>query len=277
MAKKDETKTEVPVETPIMEAPPVVKQPTRKEPSNRIINDWEIKDRRYVLKNGKTPLSYSVKTRNLFYFDEKLGYEREIQYSENQQTPFVDEFKGQVRPGRIVFRNGVMFVPKEKVMLQKFMSLYHPYKNTLWFEVMPQQKAVSELETLDMELDAMIAARTMEIDMVEAIMRTEVGSKVSEMTSKELKRDILIFAKKNPKLLMSLMKDDNIHLRNIAIKAREQGIINLSADQRTVTYAANGRKLLNVPFEEHPFSAIASWFKTDEGLEVLKTVEKQLK
>ena len=46
MAKKQETKTEVPVETPVMEAPPVVKQPTRKEPSNRIINDWEIKDRR---------------------------------------------------------------------------------------------------------------------------------------------------------------------------------------------------------------------------------------
>jgi hypothetical protein len=260
-----------------MEAPPVVKQQSRKEPSKRIINDWEIKDRRYVLKNGKSPLSYSIKARGLFYFDEEAGYEREIQYCENQQTPFVDEFKGQLRPGRIVFRNGVMFVPKEKVMLQKFMSLYHPYRKSIWFEVMPQRRAASELDNLDMELDAMIAARTMDIDMVEAIIRTEVGSKVSTMTSKELKRDVLIFAKNKPTLFMSLMKDDNIHLRNIAIKAREQGIINLSPDQRTVTYGSNGRKLLNVPFDEHPFSAIASWFKTDEGLEVLKTVEKQLK
>jgi hypothetical protein len=31
----------------------------------------------------------------------------------------------------------------------------------------------------------------MDIDMAEAIMRVEVGSKVSEMSSKELKRDLL--------------------------------------------------------------------------------------
>ena len=27
---------------------------------------------------------------------------------------------------------------------------------------------------------------------------------------------------------------------------------------------------LTVPFEEHPYSALAAWFKTDEGIEVLK-------
>jgi hypothetical protein len=123
----------------------------------------------------------------------------------------------------------------------------------------------------------MVAARTMEIDMVEAIMRTEIGSRVSELSSKELKRDILILAKQKPNLLLSLMKDDNIHLRNIGIKAVEQNILNLSGDQRTISYTSNGRKLLNVPFDEHPYSALAAWFKTDEGMEVLKTVERQLR
>ena len=116
----------------------------------------------------------------------------------------------------------------------------------------------------------------MEIDMVEAIMRTEIGSRVSELSSKELKRDILILAKQKPNLLLSLMKDDNIHLRNIGIKAVEQNILNLSGDQRTLSYTSNGRKLMNIPFDEHPYSAIAAWFKTDEGMEILKTVEKQL-
>jgi hypothetical protein len=31
-----------------------------------------------------------------------------------------------------------------------------------------------------------------------------------------------------------------------------------------------------VPFEEHPYNALAAWFKTDEGMDVLKVVEKQL-
>ena len=138
-------------------------------------------------------------------------------------------------------------------------------------------EAATELETLDLELDAMVAARSMDIDLIEAIMRTQTGSGVTEMTSKELKRDALMFAKKQPKLFLSLMKDDNIHLRNLGIKAVEQNIMRISDDQRTLYWTSNDRKLLNVPFDEHPYSALAAWFKTDEGLEVLKSVEKQLK
>ena len=276
MAKKQETKTEVAIETPVMEVPPVVKQPKRKEPTNRVIDGWEVRDRVYKLKGNLTPLSYHVGSRGKYYFDEEKGYEREILLTENQNTPFVDEFKGQVRPGRIIFRNGVLFIPRNKIMAQKIMSIYHPSVNKLWEEDKPKEVAVTQLENLDHQLDAMIAARTMDIDTIEAIMRTEVGSKVTKMTSKELKRDILILAKERPSLVLSLMEDDNIHLRNIGIKAVEQNILSLSGDQRTLSYTSNGRKLMNIPFEEHPYSAIAAWFKTDEGMEILKTVEKQL-
>jgi hypothetical protein len=40
---------------------------------------------------------------------------------------------------------------------------------------------------------------------------------------------------------------------------------------------SNNRKLLDVPFDENPYSALAQWFKTDDGVEVYKSVEKQLK
>ena len=39
------------------------------------------------------------------------------------------------------------------------------------------------------------------------------------MTSRELKRDVLVFAKKNPKLFMNLVNDDNVEVRNFGIKA----------------------------------------------------------
>ena len=252
-------------------------KPKRQEPTQgKVINDWEIKDRRYVLNGNLQPLSYSIKTAGNYYFDEEKGYEREIVYAENQNTPFVDEMKGDIRPKRIMFRNGVLFVPKNKVMLQKMLSLYHPQRDKLWREIKPRVRASEDLDILNFELDAMVAARNLDIDMVEAIMRVEIGSKVSEMTSKELKKDILIFAKRKPKLLLDLINDDNIHLRNIGIKATERGIIRLSSDQRTFTWGSNNRKLINVPFDEHPYSVLAAWFKTDEGMEVLKSVEKQL-
>ena len=268
----EETFEEVAVETP-----PVVKQPKRKEPTREIINDWVIKDRIYLLKDGSTPLTFSIRANNIYYFDKEKGYEREIMLTETQHTPFVEEFKGQIRPGRIMFRNGVLHIPKSKVNFQKFMSIYHPKVNKLWYEVKPTARAANQLDVLNIELDAMIEARNLDIDMVEAIMRVELGSKVSKMTSKELKRDILIFAKNKPKLFLDLCRDENIHLRNIGIKATEMGVIRLSSDQRTFIWASNDRKLMNVPFDEHPYSALAAWFKTDEGMEVLQYVEKELK
>ena len=116
----------------------------------------------------------------------------------------------------------------------------------------------------------------MDIDQIEAIMRVEVGSKVSQMSSKELKRDLLLFAKNNPSLFVELANDENVQLRNVAIVATENGVINLSQDQRTFIWGSNGRKLMNVPFDENPYSAMAAWFKTDEGVEVYKSIEKKL-
>ena len=137
-------------------------------------------------------------------------------------------------------------------------------------------EAEDELDIIELQVDALNAAREMDVDQSEAIMRVELGSKVSKMSSKELKRDLLLFAKKNPSLFLELANDENVQLRNIAIVAAESGIVKLSQDQRTFTWGSNGRKLMNVPFDENPYSAMAAWFKTDEGVEVYKSIEKKL-
>jgi hypothetical protein len=85
-----------------------------------------------------------------------------------------------------------------------------------------------------------------------------------------------LFARTNPQLFISLANDDNVQLRNLAIRAVEAGIINLSGDQRTFTWGSNGRKLMNVPFDENPYSAFASFLKTDEGVEIYKSIDKKL-
>ena len=138
-------------------------------------------------------------------------------------------------------------------------------------------EAHDELDTMELQIDALNAARSMDIDHLEAIMRVEVGSKVNQMSSKELKRDALMFARQNPALFIDLAKDENVQLRNFAILATEAKIIKLADDQRSFTWASNGKKLMSVPFEENPYSAMAAFFKTDEGVEVFKSIEKKLK
>ena len=273
MAKKKQTKVEEPVveETVVVEQPKVEAPKIKAKPKNT----WEIKDRVYYLKSKRKPLSRSIKSANLFWFDKEKGYEREIKYCQNQRTCFVDEMKGEQRLEHIVFRSGSLFVPKEKATLQKFLSLYHPDNNKLFYEHKPIEIAENQIEILEMEADAILMARQMDIDLAEAIMRVEKGSEVSKMSSKELKRDLLLFARNNPSLFLELANDDNVVLRNFGIRAVEEGIIRLSSDQRYFTWGSTDRKLMTVPFDEHPYTALAHWFKTDEGMEIYTQIEKR--
>jgi hypothetical protein len=256
---------------------PVVEKPKRKEPTKKNNNGWEMKDRTYYLANDRSPLSYTLKTSNVYYFDEEKGYERELKYTSNQKTVFVDEMQGDQRLEHVVFRNGIISVPKNKQPLQKLLSIYHPHKDSLYFEHKPLAIAAQEIDILEMEIEALNAAQNLDVDMAEAVMRVEIGSKVSEMSSKELKRDLLLYAKRNPELFLELVNDENVVLRNFGIRATEMGILKLSPDQRTFSWGSNNRKLMNVPFDEHPYSALAAWFKTDEGMEVYSSIEKRLK
>ena len=243
--------------------------------------EWEVKDRIYYLTGNKSPLTLKIPGRHtkkhaLLYFDNVTGKQREIRYATNQVSPLVDEQKGEVTLGHIMFKDGTLVVPKQQQNLQKLLSLYHPLKGKLYEEYSAVEEAEDELDELELQIDALNAAKSMDIDQIEAIMRVEVGSKVSQMSSKELKRDLLLFAKNNPSLFIELANDENVQLRNVAIVAAENGVINLSQDQRTFTWGSNGRKLMNVPFDENPYSAMAAWFKTDEGVEVYKSIEKKL-
>ena len=280
MAKKQETK-KVEVEKPqikeevVVETPPVVEQPTVRE-RVKPKNEWEVKDRLYILKGGKKPLSRSIKSANIYYFDEEKGYERELKYCQNQKTSFVDEMKGDQRLEHIIFRSGNLLVEKEKVTLQKLLSLYHPHRDNIYEEYKPAALAEEEIDILEMQVDALTAARNIDIDMAEAIMRVEKGSKVAKLSSKELRRDLLVFARNNPKLFLELADDENVMLRNFGIRAVEAGILRLSTDQRNFLWGSNGRKLMVIPFDEHPYTALAHWFKTDEGMEIYSNIEKRL-
>jgi len=249
--------------------------------TKEITPKWEIKDRRYFLLNGAEPLTYTLGSKNtrrhpLLWFDPVTNEQRELRYATNMNSPFIDEQKGEAILGHIIFQEGVLAVPKEQQNLQKLLSLYHPRINAVYGEWQAEEVAIDQLEDINLELDAMMAAKNMEIDHAEAVLRVELGSKVSSLSSKELRRDLLLMAKSNPSSFLAIANDENVGLRNTGIVAVEQRILVLSQDQREFLWGSNNRKLMTIPFDENPYSALAAWFKTDEGVEVFQTIKKKL-
>jgi hypothetical protein len=241
---------------------------------------WEIKDRTYVLTGNRSPISWTIQTKHtarkpLLYFDEATGINREIRYATNQRSLFVDEQDGAVTLSHVMFLDGVLYVPKEEQNLQKLLSLYHPERNKLWEEIDEVQEAEDEIDVLELELEALNLVNEIDIEHLEAIMRTELGSTVASLSSKELKRDAYRFAKSQPVLFLELVQDEDIKLRNLANRAVEVGILQLT-DDNTVFKFANGKKVLTVPFEQHPYAALAQYFKTDEGVDLMKSITKKL-
>jgi len=276
--KKELESNEFDVDTITMEetiVPKEIKPKTLKD-------TWVIKDRTYIISDSHAPLTFTLQGKHtlrypLLWFNKETGEQEEIRYATNQNSPLVSQQKGQSTLGHIIFENGILNVPKEKQNLQKLLSLYHPGLNIKYTEFDPTLEAEDELEDLELEVMALNAALEMDIDQAESIVRVEVGSRVNKMSSKEIKRDLLLLARNNPSLFIELANDDNVQLRNIAIRAVESNIIKLSPDNRTFHWGENNRKLMTVPFDENPYSAMAAFFKTDEGVEVFKSIEKKLK
>ena len=256
------------------------KQPKKVEVKN--IPSWEIKDRQYYLIGNNSPLTYVLTSKStprkpLLWFDEEKGYNREIRYASNQRSCFIDEQDGNAILDHVIFEEGVLNVPKTNQPLQKLLSLYHSKKSYVYDEKDEVAEAKDDLVSIEVEMEALNTAMSIDVDQSEAILRVELGSRVDQMSSAELKRDLYMFARNNPMLFLELVNDDNVMLRNLAIKASEMGVIVLSQDQRTFAWGSNNKKLMTVPFDENPYSAFAAFLKTDEGVEIFKSIEKKLK
>ena len=150
---------------------------------------WEIKDRTYFVTGRYKPLTLRIPSRHsrkfpMLWFDQETNKQRELRYATNQNSPFVDEQKGEATMGTILFKDGALVVPKNQQALQKLLSLYHPMKGKRYREFDSIVQAVDQLDLMELQIDALNAARSMDVEHLEAIMRVEVGSKVNDMSSK---------------------------------------------------------------------------------------------
>lgn len=235
-------------------------------------------DKVYRLKIG-TPLSYTLASRNhprfpLMWYDEKNNVNRALRYATNQKSPFEDEQDGTSIIEPIVFEDGFLRVPKQNPALQMFLH-YHPMNGIIFAEVDKEKDAAAEVKELDTEVDALIEARSLNIEQIEMLTRVMFGKDPSVTSTAELKRDILVFAKTNPKDFMNIINDPELKFQAKVRMFFEHKLLALRNNDKEAWYntPTNKKKMLSVPFGEDPYEVVASFLKSDEGIDSLRMLE----
>ena len=239
-------------------------------------------DKVYKLTRDAAPLSFMLPTRNtkrfpLLYFDEELGINKPLRYSRNQKTPFEDEQDGSAIIEPIIFEDGFLSVPRNNPVLQEFLH-YHPMNGIRFVEVDEEKDAQDELDSINQELDALAEARALSIEQLEVMTRVLFGKDPSRLTTAELKRDILIFAKREPHAFMNSLTDPNLKLSSNVQTFFDDKLLAFRNSNKDVYFnlPSNKKRMLTIPFGEDPMHVVSSYLQSDDGIEILKMLENQL-
>lgn len=242
----------------------------------------QLTEKIYLLKNGKSPLTFVLQSRHsrrspLLWFDEEKGVNRTLRYARNQRSPFEDEQDDSAIVEPIMFENGVLKVSKTDTVLQKFLEL-HPKNGSVFEEFVAERDAEKEIEEMNYEVDALIAAREMSIDKCEEILRELIGNRVENMTSKEVRRDILVFARNNPYDLLTLAGNPEVKMKNNIAQFFDMNIIQFRNKNKDVYFnLPNSKKrMLTVPEGEDGMDAVKTYFETEEGETIYNKLCREL-
>tara|TARA_R100000935_G_scaffold34770_1_gene55410 strand:+ start:222 stop:977 length:756 start_codon:yes stop_codon:yes gene_type:complete len=245
----------------------------------------EYKAKAYRLKGDKAPLSYMLSSRHssrspLLHFDDDTGTNRPLRYARNQKSPFEDEQDGNAILEPIVFEDGLLMVTKQNQILQQFLHL-HPSNGNVFEEINKERDATQELEWVEYELEAQISAKTItkDINKLTQVCRVLMGNSIENMTTSELKRDILVYAKNNPEDFLDTINDPMLELMDDVNRFFSKSLLSFRNSGKDVYYNLpnNKKKMLTIPFGEDPNYIVASFMTSDDGLEVYKLLKNKLK
>jgi hypothetical protein len=240
-------------------------------------------DKQYRLVQEIAPLSFMLPTRNskrfpLMYFDDETGVNRSLRYASNQKSPFEDEQDGNAILSPIIFEDGFLHVPKQNQILQEFLH-YHPLNRVKFAEVNAAKDAEEEVEMLMIEADAMTEAKSLSLDQLETVCRVLFNKDTSKVSTAELRRDILVFAKNYPEDFIEVINDPELKMAGTVQQFFDKGVLAFRKSNKEVWFntGTNKTKMLNVPFGQDGMDLVISYLKSDEGIDTLQHLEKLIK
>ena len=239
----------------------------------------KFEDKSYRLMGDKAPLSYMLPTRHtkrfpILYFNDETGVNRPLRYSANQKSIYEDEQDANVILEPIIFENGLLHVKKTNQLLQQFLNL-HPLKGRSFEQINKERDAKDDVKVLNLEVDALIEARSLSLEQAVEVGRVLFGD-VTRMSTAEIKRDILVFARQEPDEFLNIVSDPQLKFNSKIQSFFDEGILTVNGKDIHFNTKSNKKRMVVVPAGEDHIYIVSSYLQSEEGEQALKLLEKTL-
>ena len=235
------------------------------------LEDFEIKDRMYVLCNNFKPISRGIRNRSkpgspLTYLNPSNKQTHSLRYSVNQTSFFEDKQKGDVRVSPIEFKDGMLRTTKNDIPLQKFLAIHPDNKangGSIFEEYDPAKEATAEIEKEDKLFEAQTLVRSLSFTKQDAIARIMCLDYKEEWSPAELKRSLYNAVAKSPDKFLKLANQPSLEAKGVAKTAQHRGIIFYSNYK---WYNEQKEVLVEVSRNEDELDAIAGYLLSGKGI-----------
>lgn len=208
-------------------------------------------------------------------YDAEVDSVREIRYCPNEPSIWADEQGDKAKKEAVIFREGRLFVPKEKPNMRKFMEVHPGNKANggRLFQVV-DKKAEAE-EQLNREFllnDAISIVREKPIEELLAVAIYH-GINIDGTTS-DIRYNLLNVAKKKPQDFIDSFDSPEVMTRSTVQQAKDYQFIKTSASG--VYWFDTNQLIVSVPAGMDPIDVMTRFCLTEKGASVLSNLEEKL-
>ena len=233
----------------------------------------ERKTKVYTIPKGSGIL-FRIKSDAIIY-DEITGRNRQIRYCPNEPSIYADEQSSNAIRAHVIFEEGLLAVPPQQSNLQEFLDL-HPMNRANGggtFELVnTEAKAEIDLDNEFLLHDAVSLVRNKSID---ELMPVAIYLNMdTNQKNAELKRELLMEAKGNPKRFIEMFDNPQVQVRAIIKKAVDFQILNAKEDG--MFWFDSNRMIIATPVGQDTIKVMTQFCLTEKGSTALESIREEL-
>jgi hypothetical protein len=216
----------------------------------------------------------TIKSEAIIY-DSESNTNRQIRYCPNEPSIFADEQSNLAVRKHVVFENGLLMVQPTEPTLMKFLEM-HPGNRAngggLFEEVNTEHKAEMDINVEFILHDAIGLVRNKTVDELLPV-AIYLGVDTNQKNA-EIKRELLLEAKANPKRFIELFDNPTVASRATVKKAVDFQI--LMAREDGMYWFDSNRLIIANPVGQDAISVMTQFCLTEKGAQTYETLKEEL-
>jgi len=267
------TVQETVVEAPVIEAP-AKPQPVKKTTRNVKRKEAILQHAEYEIPKN-AGIVYMLPQKGITVYDSDKDTVREMRYCPNEPSIWADEQGDKARKETVAFREGKLFVAKDKPNLRQFMDL-HPMNiangGKIFRQVDKKKDAEIELKKEFLLSEAVSMVRDKDINELLPI-ALYFGLNINVAVS-EIRYNLLNIAKKKTQEFIESFDSPQVQVRSTIQQAKDYQIVNLKNDG--CYWFDSNSLIVSVPAGQDSMDVMVRFCLTEKGAPVLSSLEERL-